>query len=236
MDSQRWLEAVRTELSARRLPRRYVTRLMRELSDHIHDGMENPMSTEARALSNPIDRLGRPHDVAATAAEQFRRRRFAARHPFLTFAIGPLLLLPVISIAFIAPPLWTVGMLLEWLEVSETTSMGPVIASGLEWFIAASLTSAAALLVIAFAGLGRRTAVHWRWPLIAGIVLATIAGAVYSEAEANTVDHHGLLMIGMAYPIRFPTIHQWIQFIVPLGAAGWMTWRQRRSELAAIAA
>lgn len=235
MVTRRWLEDVQTELSARRLPRRYVTRLMRELSDHIHDGLENPMSTEARVFSNPIERLGLPHQVAATAAEQFRRRRFAVRHPFLTFAISPVLLLPALSIALIAPPLWAVGTLLEWLEVSETTSMGPAIASGLEWFIVASLTSAAALLVIAFAGLGRRTAVHWRWPMIAGILLSIIAGTVYTEAKAKTADHQGVLMIGIGYPIRIPTIHQWIQFIVPLGAAGWMTRRQRRSELSAIA-
>jgi hypothetical protein len=234
MVTQRWLEDVQTELSARRLPRRYVTRLMRELSDHIHDGLENPMSMEARAIMNPVDRLGLPEAVAAAAADEYRKRRFAVRHPFLTFAVGPVLLLPVVSIAFIAAPLWIVGTLLEWLEVSETTSMGPVIASGLEWFNAASLTGAAALLVIAFAGLGRRTAVHWRWSMIAGILLAMIAGAVYSEARARTADHQGVLMIGIGYPIRMPTIHQWIQFIVPLGAAGWMTWRQRRLESAAI--
>ena len=55
MDPQQWLNELLTELQARRLPRRYVTRLMRELSDHVMDGWEKTMNTDVRVFAAPHD-------------------------------------------------------------------------------------------------------------------------------------------------------------------------------------
>ena len=66
MDPQRWLDEVRNELQTRRLPRRYVTRLMRELSDHVMDGWEKTMNKDVRVFAGPHDQLGSPSDVAGS--------------------------------------------------------------------------------------------------------------------------------------------------------------------------
>ncbi len=59
MNPQQWLDEVRKELQTRRLPRRSVTRLMRELSDHLTDGWEQTMNTDVRVA--PVRTTGLVH-------------------------------------------------------------------------------------------------------------------------------------------------------------------------------
>ncbi|HEY2894336.1 MAG TPA: hypothetical protein VGJ16_08990, partial [Pirellulales bacterium] len=83
MDAQRWLSRFRLELTRHRLPPPYVERLAQELSDHIHDFMEDRMSTDAKDLPRLGRHLGAPSRVATEAAAEYRRGKFAARHPIL---------------------------------------------------------------------------------------------------------------------------------------------------------
>src|SRR6188768_1690570 len=108
MDPQRWLDEVRKELQTRRLPRRYVTRLMRELSDHVMDGWERTMNKDVRVFAGPHDHLGSPGQVADSAEKEFRSRRFAARFPLLTFGLLPVLAFPFVAAAVFMGPGWVI--------------------------------------------------------------------------------------------------------------------------------
>ena len=79
MDARHWLEQVRDKLAERELPPFYVERLVEELSDHLHDFMEDPMSTDAKDLRGLARHLGVPAELAATAASEYRKQRFSRR-------------------------------------------------------------------------------------------------------------------------------------------------------------
>ena len=84
-----WLDDVRERLADKRLPPKYVRRLLDELSEHLEDLKEENMSTEANAYS----RLGEPEQVAQAAIITYRRHSFLGRHPvatFLVFAVSPI--------------------------------------------------------------------------------------------------------------------------------------------------
>ena len=81
MDPQPWLSELEKELQQRRLPRRYVMRLMRELSDHVTDELEKPMSKEDQRSTDLRERLGTPQGLAESAKQEYQSRTFAVRHP-----------------------------------------------------------------------------------------------------------------------------------------------------------
>ncbi len=91
MDGRQWLDSLRDEFARRKLSPKYAERMISELTDHFHDFMEDQMSKDARD-SKELDReslereLGSPADIGAAAAEQYRRQRFAGRHPL--FVLG----------------------------------------------------------------------------------------------------------------------------------------------------
>src|SRR5207244_8594532 len=96
---QPWLEALQHEFARRKLPPSYADRLLSELSDHFHDFTEDRMSKDALDLQGTFAQLGSPSDIGAQAAEQFRRQRFSGRHPFLVFAVLPIVSLPILFVA-----------------------------------------------------------------------------------------------------------------------------------------
>ena len=59
------------------------------------------MSTDAKDLHGVFDRLGAPGQVADSAAEEYRKGHFSRRHPLLMFVILPILLLPVLWVAYV---------------------------------------------------------------------------------------------------------------------------------------
>ena len=87
-----WASA-RAELARRKLPPLYVERFVSELSDHLTDWREDRMSTDAKDLHGVFERLGSPGQVAASAAQEYRRARFSRRHPVLMFVVLPLVAL-----------------------------------------------------------------------------------------------------------------------------------------------
>lgn len=227
MDPQQWLNELRTELQSRRLPRRYVTRLMRELSDHVTDGWENPMNKDVQVRPGPVERLGSPRDVAESAEQGFRLRRFAVRHPVWTFGVFPPFLVVVLALAFFIGPGALLAELIDAdpLEQFESSPWEPVLARG---YIVGCIVLASALVVIAFSGLAKRCALARRWPMTAAIVTAILCGCLWTSATAKTPEKMGVVMVGLSaslWPsgITFPQV---LQFAAPLVVAAWVTRRR----------
>ncbi len=227
MDPHQWLNDLRTQLQTRRLPRRYVARLMRELSDHVTDGWERPMSKDAQLRPGPLERLGSPHDVAESAEREFRSRSFAARHPVWTFGLFPPLLVLVLALAFFVGP----GVLLDELfslpplDEYETSPWVPILAQA---YIVGCIVLASVLVVTAFSRLAKRCGVARRWPMTAAVVTSLLCGSLWTSATAKTPEHMGTVMVGLSgslWPtgITFPQV---VQFAIPLALGAWITRRR----------
>lgn len=232
MDLQRWLDEVRNELHTRRLPRRDVTRLLRELSDHVTDGLENTMNTDVRVFPAPHHHLGSPRQVADTAEKEFQSRRFAARFPWMTFGLLPLLTFPFVAAATFAAPGWFIVTILDSLElaepfaVAEDSDLSTWLPGITKSYAAGTIILAAALVVWVTARLARRAAVSARWPLASAVLVALLAGSIWSDATPKTRDKQGMLMVGIGYPLRAWTLFQSVQLVAPLALGVWLT-RQR---------
>ena len=86
---QPWREDLIRELARRKIPRAWQARLLEELDDHLSDLKEEMMSTTAEHIPSPEERLGKPHELAESAATEYRRLGFFARRPVLTYFVGP---------------------------------------------------------------------------------------------------------------------------------------------------
>ncbi len=246
MDALRWLEELRHELARRKLPRRYVKRLVVELSDHITDFTEDSMSTDAQDLHNPnlqsiVNRLGRPSQVAETAVAEYRRQRFSARHPLMAFVALPILLLPLLWIAFgtgvygllvagdglgIEPP---DGPLSRWVEI-----VGLFVVYGM-------VNVPIVLSAVFVCRLASKAALGWKWPMLGCLLLAAVATAVYPYMRMRTADSPGLLVFCCPYVHPSPADVQGamkvhvprsahlalvFQFAIPLIIGTWSAKRQ----------
>jgi hypothetical protein len=240
MDPQRWLDDVRRELQTRRLPRRYVTRLMRELSDHVTDGWENTMNKDVRVFAGPHDHLGSPGQVADTAEKEFRSRRFAARFPLLTFALLPMLAFPFVAAAVFLGPGWLIAEILDLLGFQESMIATDQMPGG-AWFTgiarcytAGSIILAAGLVVWVTSRLARRAGVTAKWPVASAVLVAVLAGCVWSEATPKTREKRGMLMVGVGYPLRDWTVSQTLQLVAPLALGGWLARQRARGPAAPV--
>ncbi|AMV20643.1 hypothetical protein [Planctomyces sp. SH-PL14] len=238
MDPQHWLDQLRTELQTRRLPRRYVTRLLRELSDHVTDEWENPMSKDApqapgpAAVPGPLERLGSPQLVAESAARELRARSFAARHPVWTFGVLPPLLAIVVAAALLLGPGALLDTLLDLppLDEYETAPWVHLVAQG---YVVGCIVAASLLVVLAFIGLARRCDLARRWPMTAALVTALVCGGLWTGATPKTAEKMGTVMVGLPRSlgpagIAFP---QLLQFAAPLALAAWLTRRRAHAAL-----
>ena len=98
MPHRSWAEQVEHELARRGVPAGYRRRLLAELRDHADDLMEEEGSSmQTEDVSNT--RLGDPAALAEQAAMEYRRSRWASRHPLLAFGVLPL---PAILLAMVA--------------------------------------------------------------------------------------------------------------------------------------
>lgn len=233
MDPQRWLDEVRKELQTRRLPRRYVTRLMRELSDHVTDGWENTMNMDVRVFAGPNDQLGSPGQIADTAEKEFRSRRFAARFPLLTFGLLPVLAFPFVAAATFLGPGWLIVEISELLGLEESaliadeTPYGAWFSTIAKCYTSGSIILAAVLVVWLMSRLARRAGVTRKWSIASAVLVAVLAGCIWSDATPKTRDKHGMLMVGLGYPLRkYWTISQASQLLTPLAFGIWLTRRR----------
>ncbi|MCC9606287.1 hypothetical protein LOC68_18630 [Blastopirellula sp. JC732] len=227
MDQQQWLAELKQELRKRRLPKRYVTRLLQELSDHVTDDRENRIGEDH---SWSADRIGSPAAIAESAAQEFRSRRFAVRHPLWTFGALP----PFLFVLFVVGVYLGSSTLLEFLlsfapiEQYEMSAWAPVVAQG---YLIGCLLLASVMTVACFAWLAQRYALKRRWPMTAAVIIALLCGSFWTEGTRKTQEQMGRVTIGLPgsfWPsdITFPRV---IQFAVPLAAAAWLTSRRTSS-------
>jgi hypothetical protein len=246
MDAQPWLERLREELARRKLPPLYAERLVSELADHITDSMEDPMSTDAQDLRTIIThQLGSPRDVAASAAKEYRKGHFCGRHPVLSFV-----LLPIVALPF----LWAVGLLvfgvsLKLLGVGggePTADQLQLARTVLPYVVSAMVVVPIALAAAVFCWLGHKAGVHWRWPLVACLLLAALSGPTmvdaglrgahprgllhgtrYRHVSAESPDALGFVSVGFGMSRR-PSLSQIVQFALPLAICAFVAYRQTR--------
>lgn len=173
MELERWLEELRQELGRQRMPRRYIKRLVGELSDHFTDFMEDSMNKDVQESMCVIDRLGQPDQLAENAAKQYRRTRFSARHPWLAFAALPPLLLPLLWAGF-ALGAWGLAWVLDELGVPDPPFplLGKlVIAVGFYAVFEVPI----ALCAIAVCRAARKSELGWQWPVLACFILSIVS-------------------------------------------------------------
>jgi hypothetical protein len=232
VDAQRWLEELRAELERRRLPPPYVERLASELSDHLTDFLEDRMSTDAKDLRGVIGRLGSPSRVASAAAAEYRRGRFSARHPVVTFLVMPVVSLPVLWIACIAGIVATLKLL--GLESGSPASTGPVA----EWawalvpyLVVGLLLMPAALSAVFFCRLANKAALSWKWSMATCALLAVFGGLAALRIVLPRGSLQGQIAFGFSLNTH-PSASQILQFLLPLTIGGLAAWRRGSSSLA----
>ena len=231
MDGRRWLDSLREEFARRRLPPQSAERMIVELTDHYHDFMEEQMSKDARD-SEGLDResvereLGSAADIGAAAVEEYRRQRFAGRHPLFVFAVLPIVSLPILSLALML----AIGGLLYILIPDSVPDAGaepawasPLIRTAICGLVILPAIGLAALLCRA----ARRAALDWKWPLVACLLLALTSGSVFSKTRAKTADKPGLIILGVGTPSATTIGFQAVQLLAPLAISGWAMLRKR---------
>ena len=215
MDAHRWLDQVRAKLARKNLPPLYSERLLSELSDHVTDFLEDPMSTDAtKDLGGLARQLGVPSHIASAAVRERRQAHFGGRHPLLSFVVLPVILLPMMWAASIVAVL----LVAKLLGFESGRAPSPVMDQWGQWTVPgvtfASLALPIALCATLMCWLARRTAVNRKW-LIAGCSLvAVIGGAAMVQMVLPGVDHQGSLSFGFGLKM-IPSPAQVVQFALP---------------------
>jgi hypothetical protein len=226
MDAKHWLRELQAELVRRKLPPLYVERFVGEMSDHLHDFMEDRMSTDAKDLHGVFHRLGAPQQVAASAAREHARARFSRRHPILMFVALPVLSLPLLWIAKIT----TVVLLIKALGIEQGaadvhSNVWRAADAALPYLMVAVTALPVAIAATFFCYLARRAGVSWRWTLAACSLLAVVGGAAIATMTLPTATTQGSLRFGLGVSMH-PSAAQLLQFLIPLAIAGWVILRQ----------
>jgi len=242
MDAQQWLNQLQAALARQKLPPFYVERLVAELSDHITDSLEDRMSTDAKDLRHFTSPLGSPTAVAAAAIGEFRKRRFSTRHPILSFVVMPVLLLLVGWISVVL--LFVLGaQAVLWLSGESGEKFPQWLIACLPVLTGAFVLAPIVLVAALVCRVAGRSAIGWKWPVIACILLAFVGGAALFDVKVSGVDRGVLhettfkdvrpapnkdqrhMMFGFGLNMR-PHPWQVVQFLVPLAVCGLFVWRQ----------
>lgn len=136
MNSSRYLRNLAGQLKSAGLPPVYVQRVVDELTDHqstaedVQAGPEHGQAVESKGDSEDIERrLGDVSVLADQYVHHFRRRTLAGRYPFLAVFVAPLILAPLVVVAY------GVGLITFYTEVLPamgidvirgSTSHGPI--------------------------------------------------------------------------------------------------------------
>jgi hypothetical protein len=246
MPHRRWPDRLDDELARRGVPARFRRRLLAELRDHaddLTDGEGKPMTDDQIEA-----RLGRPAELAAQAAEEYRRARFASRHPLIVFGLLPL---PATVLTFLATAL-VLGLAAEALGLAlgggdVDRLPRPVVVAlvyGVSWGLQFVPFALAAVL---FTRTYLRARVSRRWFVAAAAQVLLVAGLFVSSLHYSDVPGESTWMIGLAWApvptgdgwgLTFHNAVGWMQVaqvLVPL-AVGVLTVRAARRRDAALAA
>jgi hypothetical protein len=223
MDSQRWRECLIEQLRQQRLPPSYVSRLVEELTDHAFDLREESASMDAQEA---LGVLGATSDLAATAGREFRRRTFGGRHPWITFVLGPIAVVPFLFVSLVAGPcglMWLIAIIAE--QIWGTWPEAPLTASEVEiekwsmWCFDAYIRFVPfAIATLLYCWWARRSESR-HWGFIACAIVATVAAFTVTKIIPSAGENPGVSIIGLNFS---PTLRQLIQAIVPLAIAAWL--------------
>ena len=220
MPHRRWDERLDDELARRGVPVRFRRRLLAELRDHAEDLREEEGLTMTDDLLD--ERLGRPAELAARAAGDYRRSTWVARHPFWVFALLPLpaalavsvaaLLLGFLGLLGVQPVVWLFaypsGELPRWAVVGATY--------GLVWFVG---IVPPVLLAAFFSRLYVRHSVSLRWFVTAAAQVLLFVGSLLSIFHQSDQPGQSRYMLEFAFVPR-PTTGGW--GLPLLHEVGWM--------------
>jgi hypothetical protein len=227
MPNRRWDERLEDELARRGVPARSRRRLLAELRDHADDLRDEEGLTMSDNLLD--ERLGRPAELAARAAEEYRRSSWVARHPFWVFALLPLPAAVVASVAGML--LWVLGWEgVGWLfvdpsgEVPRWAVVG--LAYGLTWFVG---IVPPVLLATFFSRLYLRHGVGRRWFAVAAAQVLLFAGSLLSTIHYSDEPGKSFFTLEFAW-IPHPTGDGWV--LPFLHGVGWMQLIQLLATLA----
>ncbi len=216
MPHRDWLDRIEVELARRGVPVRFRRRLRAELRDHAEDLKdEEGVEMSEELLQN---RLGRSDELAARAADEYRRATWVARHPALVFGALPL---PAVLSAFVATLfLLSIAVIgLEevfgrpWAELNRPAVVAFAYASA--WFVRLVPCAAAG---VGFTRLYLRHGVSRWWFAAAAVQVLLFAGSLISVVRYSDEPGQSEWLLGFAW-LAFPTGDGWIMPFLP--AVGW---------------
>lgn len=217
MPHRRWDERLEDELARRGVPVRFRRRLLAELRDHADDIEDE----EGLKMTDDLldERLGHPTELAARAADDYRRATWVARHPFWVFALLPLPMALGASVAGLLA--WVLGFeAVGWLfadpsgEVPRRAVVGT--AYGMAWFVG---IVPPVLLAAFFSRLYVRHSVRLRWFVVAAAQVLLFAGSLLSILDYSDVPGQSGYMLEFAW-MPLPTSDGWV--LPFLHEVGWM--------------
>ena len=238
MDAQHWLEQVRAELARQKLPPQYVERLTSELSDHITDFMEDHMSTEAFDRFDAVRPMGSPRQVAVSAANEHRNATFCGRHPLLTLVAMPIVVLPLLWVAFLLVAIMVLNMAKWSLGIDDAPLHGPLPAwqdLGLRILFQCVVQIPIIGSAVLFCHLAKRAALPLKWTFITCGLLAFVGSLACAELALPTAQDQGRIFFGLGLS-QHPKPMQIGQFTLPLVIGALALWRdtllRRRQAMA----
>jgi len=217
MSEQSWLNQVARALVCRGLPRNYIRRLTDELAEHYQDlSMEN-QSMDANLLA---ERLGTPAELAERAVQEMRGRRFAGRHPLVTFVAAPLPITVVLLLGFGLTFLATLSF------VPEDSDAGEAIPGWVATVLPTLVWAMRFLPFIAgasfFCWLGNRALCGPRWSFAACALVGVLASLFAISLTLPTAGPgSGTLTLGFSIP---PGSMQLLQAVAPMAVWGIFAW------------
>ncbi len=186
------------------------------------------MSTDAKDLHGVFQRLGSPQQVAESAGREFRKAKFARRHPVLMFVLLPVLSLPLLWVAKIMSVVLLIKILgIEQGKTDVHSTVWRMADAALPYFVVAMTALPVAVSAFCFCILARRTGVNWKWLMAACVLLAIVGGMGVAQLTLPTATSRGALSFGLGFSLR-PSHAQMLQFLLPISIGGWAIWRQLR--------
>lgn len=209
MVDRNWHNQLQRELARQGLPRLYTERLMDELLDHAlclkeETNVMDATKTKATKIPDaPVERIGKPEQLAQAAGEEYRRRTWLGRHPVLTFLIAPLPMLVLSWILCLLVFVGTAELLEEFNEGPQGLTKSTVSATTLLLMETAFYVWAAAPFVLTtclLCWMAQRTARGPKWMLAAGLIVTLVAAMYQLDMALPTQPGNGQLSADMGFP------------------------------------
>jgi hypothetical protein len=205
------LEHIAVDLIRRGLPIDYAQRAAAELVDHHRDlvaELQNAGVDESAALAEASRRLGDSHTLVKKTVREYQRRHWCGRWPLMTFLLGPLPAMCLVSLA-IALVLMGIAATGDAFGVrlgppDGKTSITELLCIEGIWGLLFALPPM--LVSIVFLWLARRSSCGLAWGGIAGIEVALLSGLSHFDVDYQ----HGRLQVG--WPIDMPTMSGWFDW------------------------